>query len=69
MSINQLYGEILGNTKCVTRGESEIINTWYTRAINGHHVVDHLTCSVLIIYKKRTMDYRDHIVREILEAY
>ena len=69
MNISQLYGEILGNTKGVTWEESETINTWYSRAINGHHVVDSVTYNVVKIYDKRTMDFRDHIVQGILETY
>jgi len=69
MSINQLYGEILGNTKDVTWTESVTINYWYVRVIHGLRIPNSLAWSVVVIYKKRTMDYRDHIVREILETY
>jgi len=69
MSINQLYGEILGNTKDVTWEESDTINYWYERAINGQPIVGYLSCVVICIYEKRTMNYRDHIVRAILETY
>ena len=65
MPINQLYGEILGNTKDVTREESETINYWYIRVLGKRPIVGHLTCAVLRIYKRRTMDYRDHIADAI----
>ena len=61
MNINQLYGEILGNTKDLTWEELDNINYWYSRAINGQPIVGYLTCLVVRIYKRRTMDYRDHI--------
>ena len=65
MSINQLYGEILGNTKGVTLEESDTINYWYGRVLGKRPIVGHLTCAVLIIYERRTMDYRDHIADAI----
>ena len=69
MSINQLYGEILGNTKGVTWRQSVIINYWYGRVLNGQPIDNALAWDIVVIYKLCTMDYRDHIVRAILDTY
>ena len=69
MPINQLYGEILGNTKNVTWEESKIINTWYELALLGKVVPPALAIKVAYIYGNRTMDYRDHIVQGILGTF
>ena len=68
MSINQLYGEILGNTKGVTWRESETINYWYGLVLSGQPIGGFLVWVMLVIYKRRTMDYRDHIADAILET-
>ena len=65
MSINQLYGEILGNVTGVTWRESETINTWYSRVLNGQPIGGLLVWVMLVIYKRRSMDYRDHIADAI----
>ena len=69
MSINQLYGEILGNTKGVTWRQSVIINYWYMRVIDNQPISNALAWDVVVIYKLCTMDYRAHIVRAILETF
>ena len=69
MSINQLYGEILGNTKGVTWRQSVIINYWYMRVIDNQPIDNALAWNIVVIYQKCTMDYRHHIVRAILETY
>ena len=65
MSINQLYGEILGNVTGVTWRESETINTWYSRVLNGQPIGGFLVWVMLVIYKRRSIDYRDHIADAI----
>ena len=69
MPINQLYGEILGNTKGVTWRQSVIINYWYMRVIYNQPISNSLAWDIVVIYKMCTMDYRDHIVRAILDTY
>ena len=69
MSINQLYGEILGNVTGVTWLESETINYWYALCVVGKDLPPGLTMRVAYIYAKRTMDYRDHIVQGILATF
>ena len=69
MPINQLYGEILGNTKDVAWLESETINYWYALCVLGKALPPGLTIKVAYIYAKRTMDYRDHIVQGILGTF
>jgi len=68
MSISKLYGELLGNVTDVTFQESDVLNEWYCNSLYAKPDPG-LVMRVVDIYKRRTMDYRDHIVQGILDTY